>query len=307
MSEFDFNLLRPLDALLETRSVTLAAERLGVSQPTMSGMLARLRVQFHDPLLVRAGPAMELTPRAQDMVQEVRQALLRIQALAAPPASFRPQEWRQHLRIMTSEFGLFLALPRLFASIVDLAPHLTFEAVAIDRPVRSVYRGDVDLCLTGDILQDVAGDMADTVRTQVVATDRFVGIVDDAHPLEGRATIEALLSYPHVATQFPGSRWTVEDIGLAGLSGRHPPRARVASFLALGPIIAGTRAIGIVPSLLAELTCAGKCLRTIELPEDFSTVSIRLLWHGRYDQDPAHAWFRGLIAEVCAKLAPPRS
>ncbi len=302
MAGFDLNLLRSLDALLETRSVTEAARRLGISQPTMSGMLARLRDQFRDPLLVQVGRRMELTPRAVEMAPEVRQTLLRVAHLVEPVIEFDPATLDRTFRIMASEFGLFLVLPSVFRHVEAVAPHARFETVLIDQPAASVYSGAVDLCLTGDILGQVTGDMATVVQTQKLMEDRFVGIVDRQHPLEGAVTLEQLLAYPHVATQFPGSPWTVEDIGLSGMSQRHPPRVRVASFLALGRLVAGTQSIGVVPRQLATLMLAQDNLRLIELPADFSPIAVRLLWHARHNQDAAQRWLRSLIAETCAKL-----
>jgi DNA-binding transcriptional LysR family regulator len=307
MAGFDLNLLMPLDALLETRSVTEAARRTGVSQPTMSGMLARLRDQLRDPLLVRVGRHMELTPRAVEIAPEIRQMLLRVTHLTQPVTDFDPATARRTFRLMASEFGLFLVLPSLFRRAERTAPHIRFETVLIDQPAASVYDGTIDLCLTGDILGQVTGDMATVVQTQKLMEDCFVGIVDAAHPLEGKVTLQQLLVYPHVATQFPGSPWTVEDIGLSGMSERHPPRVRVASFLALGRLVAGTRSIGVIPGQLAQIVLAGGQLRAITLPADFGTIAIRLLWHARHDQDPAHRWLRALMTEACAELLQPAS
>lgn len=122
MAGFDLNLLTPLDALLETRSVTEAARRIGVSQPTMSGMLARLRDQMRDPLLVRVGRAMELTPRAKAMAAEIRQALLQIDHLTQPLTDFDAASLRRTFRIMTSEYGLLLVLPAIFRNTENTAP-----------------------------------------------------------------------------------------------------------------------------------------------------------------------------------------
>ena len=64
LHHLDLNLLRALHASLEEGNVTRAAARLALSQPAVSGMLARLRRVFDDPLLVRNGQGMVLTPRA---------------------------------------------------------------------------------------------------------------------------------------------------------------------------------------------------------------------------------------------------
>src|SRR5499433_684246 len=71
----DLNLLIVLDALLDERSVTRAAVRLGYTQPTVSGMLARLRDLFGDPLFVRSQRGLLPTPRAQALAVPLKQLL----------------------------------------------------------------------------------------------------------------------------------------------------------------------------------------------------------------------------------------
>lgn len=71
----DLNLLLSLNALLQERSVTRAALRLGLSQPTLSGNLARLRRHYGDDLLTRVGNSYELTPLAERLTEHTAQAL----------------------------------------------------------------------------------------------------------------------------------------------------------------------------------------------------------------------------------------
>ena len=82
----DLNLLVALDALLSERSVTRAAQRVGLSQPGMSNALARLRRLFGDPLLVRRGAALVPTARAEALAGPVREALALIQRRDRRPA-----------------------------------------------------------------------------------------------------------------------------------------------------------------------------------------------------------------------------
>lgn len=51
----DLNLLYPLRVLLEEANVSRAAQRTNMSQPAMSGALARLREYYGDDLLVQVG------------------------------------------------------------------------------------------------------------------------------------------------------------------------------------------------------------------------------------------------------------
>ena len=71
LHNLDLNLLRALHALLEEGNVTRAAARLALSQPAVSGMLARLRRFFDASLLVRNGQGMVLTPRAAALPRAV--------------------------------------------------------------------------------------------------------------------------------------------------------------------------------------------------------------------------------------------
>lgn len=301
MSDLDLNLLPALDALLNHRGVTAAARQLGVSQPTMSGMLGRLREQLDDPLLTRVGRSMELTPRGTALLPEVRQMLLALEKLTTVNANFDPAVLRRHFRIMASEFGLFLLLPRIVARIAALAPAVTFEMVAIDKPVDSVYAGLIELCLTGDLITHAVGEAARVVRTKTLMEDRFVGIVDLNHSLSGTVSLEDLLAYPHVATHFLGSNYAVEDMVMSGLSDRHPPRVRVPGFLSIAPMVVGTNSIGLVPKRLAAQICSYEGVRKIELPRDTARIAIKMLWHMRHDHDPAHEWLRGVVLDICAE------
>ena len=300
---FDLNLLASLDALLHERSVTVAADRLGVSQPTMSGMLNRLRTQLRDPLLVRVGQSYELTARATELADKVHQALLNIRTLVTPIQTGDVGELERHFTIMASEVSLLVLLPQVFRSAALSAPGVTFQIIPIDDPAGRVYAGDVDLCLTGNTIEDIGGTAAGVVRTRTLwNNESCLGLVDENHPLRGEITLEQFLAYPHAATQFPGISRTVEDLGRSGLSRDHPPRVRVASFLALGPIVAGTDMIGVVPGLLVPLLNSTWKLRTLILPPDFAKLSLRALWHSRDDQDPAHRWLRKQVNDACAAL-----
>ena len=86
----DLNLLAVLGALLEHRNVTRAGEKLRLSQPTMSGALARLRQHFGDELLVRSGREYRLTPVASGLLPAVRAALGQVEQTLSVPAEFDP-------------------------------------------------------------------------------------------------------------------------------------------------------------------------------------------------------------------------
>src|SRR5439155_9131143 len=83
-NSLDLNLLVALDALLKEANVSRAAMRIGLSQPATSHALQRLRELIGDPLLVRSGARMELTPRAQALRAPLAQALDQVRSLFIP-------------------------------------------------------------------------------------------------------------------------------------------------------------------------------------------------------------------------------
>ena len=103
LNRFDMNLLIALDALLREKSVTRAGERIYLSQSAMSGALQRLRDHFGDELLVRVGRELELTPRAEALVEPIRDILLRVQAALEEP-SFEPATAMRTFSIMMSDY-----------------------------------------------------------------------------------------------------------------------------------------------------------------------------------------------------------
>jgi len=305
LARFDLNLLASLDALLSERSVTAAADRQGVSQSTMSGMLNRLRLQLQDPLLVRVGSGYELTSRARQLATQLRQTLLKIDGLVATRSGLQLANVNRHLKVMASEYVMLFLLPQMFRRAMQTAPALSFEVVPIDDPVQAVYNGDVDLCLTGRRIEDVQGGAASAIRTQALMRENFVGLVDEKHPIQSAITMEHLLIYPYVATHFPGRAYLEEESGVDQLTKRQPPAIRVPSFVAIGPLLAHTRMIGVVPAAMAPLMCSLWSLRTLELPTDFPSTAIRMLWHGRLDRDPVHEMLRSLATEACSALNTP--
>jgi DNA-binding transcriptional LysR family regulator len=304
VARFDLNLLAALDALLREKNVTRAADKISVSQPTMSGMLNRLREHLNDPLLIRVGRSFELTPRAKELAEHVRQTLLTVDNLVSPKANFDLSRAQRHVRIMASDGSLLLVIPAIFRSAAQAAPHLTFEVVPIDNPVQQVYRGDVDLCLTGETVDDVEGGAASAVRTKTLISEVPVGVVDRGHPLNDSVTLEQFMAYPYVAASFPGTRRTAEDVVLPGLSTEHPPRIRVPNFMAIGAAVSGTEMIGLMPARLIPILPEIWNLKTLTLPKEFGRFSLRALWHSRQDHDPIHQWLRATTLMACADALP---
>ncbi len=127
INDVDLNLLRAFDAILRDRSVTIAAARVGLTQPAMSNALARLRTLFGDALFVRNPRGMHPTPYAQSIAEPVRRALGLIEATLTQAGDFVPAESDRPFRVHMSDIGEMVFLPPLLERLQREAPNVKLE------------------------------------------------------------------------------------------------------------------------------------------------------------------------------------
>src|SRR4051812_37211025 len=136
----DLNLLIALDALLAERNVTRASERMHMTQSAMSGVLSRLREYFDDPLLVAVGRTMRLSPRAESLVQPVRDILLKVDSTLGVRPEFEPATAKRHFTIIASDYVSNVLLGEVLRRIAVAAPGLGFDI----QPTSSGMEQDLD-------------------------------------------------------------------------------------------------------------------------------------------------------------------
>jgi LysR family transcriptional regulator, nod-box dependent transcriptional activator len=306
MSRFDLNLLVSLDALLEERNVTAAADRMGVSQPTMSGMLNRLRMQLQDPLLVQVGGRYELTRRAQYLREQLRQTLLKVNGMLEAKAAASLSEVGRNLVVMASELSQLTLLPQVFRQALKSAPGLSFEVVPIQDPIGAVSSGKVDICLTGLALDHIHDSAAEIIRTRSVRVVTFTPIADARHPLQSPISLEQFWRYPHVETHFPGVSTTLERQMFSNVPDAQRSVIRVPSFIAVGPAVLHTEMLGLIPSQLLPMMQGMWNIKPLEFAIEPQKTTIRLLWHVRFDKDPVHQIVRSLITEIAGQPWQPQ-
>ena len=129
----DLNLLTVFEAVMRERSVTRAAARLGLSQPAVSAALGRLRQSLGDTLLVRSGSGMRPTPRAEQFVGPVSQALDSIERALQLGATFVPASANRSFTLMLSDIGEITYLPRLIQRVQNEAPGVGLSVRRLSR------------------------------------------------------------------------------------------------------------------------------------------------------------------------------
>lgn len=299
MARFDLNLLSALNALLTDKNVTRAAERLNVTQPTMSGMLQRLRYQFNDQLLVRNGRHMELTPFGASLVEPVREALRGVDLLMYAEPVFDPATSTREFRLMSSDYCTSIFLPTVVAHVAKHAPGVRLIMQPINAPLEQMHSGETDLCITADDMSLYGHDKDDEkLHSEHLFSDEFVCIVAHDHPLDERAGIKELLSFPHIGVEMVGALGTIETIVLRQHEPLYRPNFVVADFSIVPYMVATSRLVGIIQAKLAEIAARTLPIRMFRPPFQMPVLNEIMLWHSRHLQDPAHAWLRSVLREV---------
>ncbi len=309
MARFDLNLLSALDALLSERNVTKAADKLNVTQPTMSGMLLRLRHQFNDQLLVRVGRQLELTPVGAKLAGPVRDALFTVQALMNTGPQFDPATSTKTFTVLASDYCCMTFLTHVVDRLSKIAPFIRIEIRPLGAAFDQLVDANADIMISPHDWSLYHRDpRADIVISEVLFTDEFVGIADINHPIDAKPDIEQFLEYPHIGMRLHGDFSTLIENALATQYPGFRANYTVSEFMAIPYMVTGTNLIGIAQRRLAALLAKSLPIRTFELPVQMPAVDEKMLWHARSVEDPAHVWLRDLLVAEAKRLynpAPP--
>jgi len=298
MQHFDFNLLASLDALLAEKNVTRAAQKMHVTQSTMSGILRRLRDQFDDELLVRIGRRYELSSFAQSLAAAVRQTILQIDSTISAKPLFDPKKDRRRFRIMASDYNTMVYLSAVFRRVRRQAPHLSYDIVPINSPLDHILDGAVEMCVTGNPYAHGQALANPLLRSDKLFAEVYCCVVDKAHPLRGTVTLDRLFEFPHVVAQFLGV--TMQTGELRARYGRNGanPSINVPSFYVIPSLVCGTDRIGIMPSRMLRVAPERPRLRKLDVAFEMPRFTEHLIWHSRFAHDPAFGWLRGVMLEM---------
>ena len=303
----DLNLLSALDVLLTERNVTRAAERLHVTQPTMSGMLQRLRYQFDDQILVRNGRAMELTTLGSSLINPVREALRGVEALYHVEPAFDPATSRRTFGIMTADFCSQVLIPRIIARIADEAPNVRVEVRGLNAPIDKLVSGEVDIFIAIDELSLLLGDRPHVpLEHHHLFSDEFVCIVAADHPLDEHASLTEHLLYPHVGVRVGGNAETVDVASIRQFSPDYRPAFFVENFSLVPGIVARSRAVGVVQHSLARIASKSYDIRAYRPPYPRPAIRETMYWSPRQADDPANMWLRQILISEAKELAAER-
>ncbi|MBJ8741874.1 LysR family transcriptional regulator [Citrobacter sp. FDAARGOS_156] len=288
----DLNLLKTLDALLDERSVTRAAQRLSLTQPAVSGMLNRLRDYFDDPLFSRTPHGIVPTLRAQQLAAPVKQILSDIDTLLKP-TQFDPLTAALTFTVAATDYALKAVIVPFIAALRVRAPGIRVRVVPVEPALLTTQfeQGKVDLAL---LTPDTTPD---NLHSRGLYDEEYVCLMRHEHPDAGKTlTLDRFCALEHVLVSYEGeSFWGVTDETLASVGRQRQIGLSVSSFLVLPDILAISDMIAVVPARLAYDETR-MCVLPPPLPIAGFTKS--MAWHERTHRDAAHQWLRNLVHET---------
>ena len=297
----DLNLLLVLEALLAERSVTRAAERLNLSQPAVSHALKRLRLMFHDQLLVRGKGGMMPTALAAQLAVPLQRGLVELERVLRREVGFDPKTSQRGFTLATVDYPQLFGLPQFVRRLTREAPGIDLQVVPLGTGLaEALESGALDLVLAGGEVERVLALDRGLMRSKIIS-EPFVCVVRRNHPgVKDRLDLKTFAALPHllVSTSGKGKGMVDQALEARGLSRRIA--VRLPHFVGAPFVVAQSDLIATLPKTLAEQGARLLGLRLFEPPLKLPRGDAYLWWHARLQDDPAHAWFRRALLDVYA-------
>lgn len=300
----DLNLLLVFEALMEERSVTRAASRVGLSQPAMSNSLARLRLAFNDQLLVRTASGMAPTSTALKLIIPVRAALAQLRAAIEDRPTFEPASSNSIFRVLANDYAEMMLLAPVIRELRAQSPEI---GLRVHRPL-TLFKPP-DAAVLADSYDLAIGFYPDAlaldphIRFQSLFEDNNVCIASGSHPsIRGSLTVEEYVDARHVAVFYKLEGPGIVDTMLAQQGYSRRSVIFVPNFATVPFLVAESDLIAMVPERVALRFQGMLNIQVLPAPVSIPTLRLTMLWHERVHTDPAHEWLRGLIAQSASNL-----
>ena len=297
---YDLNLLPIFVALMEERSVTRAAERLGMTQPALSNALSRLRTTLQDPLFVRQRHGIHPTPVALELAPVIAEAVARLDDAVLGQQDFDPAKAERLLTLAPNGYAEFVMAPAIVAELGRAAPRVKLRLLPYgnDLAATGVISGTTALVL-GRIV-----DPPDNLVVQHLMDEGFGCIVRTDHPEIGdEITRDQFERLKHVNVEPPGRLRAGLFQELARQNLKREVIVSAADFFVVADMIAITDYCATLPSLICRRLASDLRLKVVPPPVDLGTFPVEMAWHVRYRHDASHRWLRSLVCEVARNIS----
>lgn len=295
ITRLDLNLLLTFDALFETRRVSLAAQRLKVSQPTVSFSLKKLRDFFADDLFVRTSTGMKPTPYAVQLQTPVRSVIEIVSQEVLKKPGFEARSAERRFTVSTSDIGELVFLPSLLKALIVSAPLASLRSVALSHRElpKALEDGEIDLALGYFPDLTVTG-----IKSQTLFEHPFTCLVRKDHPAVGEhLTLGQFMALDHLVVSQEGRSQEIFEKTMTELGLQRRILLHLPHFMSVPYMIAATDMISTVPLAVGRAFAGWSDVRLVKPPIEIPKIPLRQYWHRRSHNDPAVTWFRGIVAD----------
>lgn len=292
MQSLEIRLLSVFDEIYKTRSVTRAADNLGLGQPAVSIALGKLREHFNDPLFVRTSTGMEPTPLGEELVQPIRGAIDALANALRYRTAFDPATAQRSFRICMTDISQLVLLPRLWAELRATAPGVRIEIAHLTaETAKMLEAGEADLAL-GFMPQLEAGFYQQSLFRQ-----HYICMVSADHPrIRDSLSLAQFEAEEHAVVSSSGTGHLIVDREIARQNIARRVALRVPNFLGVAFVVEHTDLLVTIPTRLGEVLAGRGHFRTFPVPFELPDYAVKQHWHERYHHDPGNRWLRRLIS-----------
>lgn len=298
MHKYDIGLVRTFIAVYESRSVTLAAEHLYVSQPSVSYALKRLRSIFGNELFIRSGQEMVPTNAAMQIYPRLRGSLETIDDIMQGEEEFEASTSKRTFRLQMTDVGTTVLLPPIIGATSVDAPNVRIEVepLRFSSAANDLLEGRIDafLCTPKIVHPDI--------RRDALFQQHYVGICAANHPRIGPTpTLAEFLAERHISLTGETGHHIVDDTMLEQGHAREVVLS-VPNFLVLPLLLKDTELVSFAPLVMVQAFREAGNVRTFELPVEIPTTEVSLYSYRRPIHSPAADWFENLVRTTLANL-----
>lgn len=307
----DLNLLIYLNALLEERSVTRAAEKLSITQPAMSNALKRLRETLNDPILVRTSTGMTPTEKALRLEPLVTKAILAGEAALQPEENFDPKSCEKTFRIMATDYIEATLLTHVMLKIKDQAPNASIDVMTpSDVSFRDIEDGRVDLAINR------FDQLPDSFHQMPVWQDSFSCVLHKDNTAADDLDLEKFLAAEHVWVSKTGMGvgtgmrknigakklgWV--DNALNNIGKERTIRVFTRHYMVASLLAEQRNLIATMPTRAANLFAQGPNLACKEVPFEIPDIQVTMAWSPLLQSNAGHQWLRRLVSDVAKEIS----
>ncbi len=295
----DLNLLAALDVLLAEKNTTRAAERLNLSQPAVSGALARLREYFNDDLLVQAGRNLVLTPLAASLREPVSELLRQIETTISTKARFHPATSTRRFTIMGSDYAMTVLMMEVIKRVRHEAPGLSFVLRQTTNSWQEELRqGTLDFVLIPEMFT------AEDHPKEALFDDDFTCVLWAENALVGHSiSTEQYLELGHAMVAFDKNLSpSIEQLYLQQAGYNRRVEIIAPSFALLPLLVLGTNRIATMHRRHAKIVAQVLPLRLLPLPIVLPRMIEMLQWPVHHSEEPGSLWLREILRDTARNI-----